>query len=216
MRTPKQIEEALQAEVLAIAEQEQRRIGQDLHDDLGQELTGVGLMAEALLDALEESGSPEAALAAKICARLNHACQRVRTLACDLIPVEVDAGGLSSALEELCMRIGTLNGIQARFECKIAVQFRDNGVATHLYRIAQEAIANAIKHGHARRVTVELSQSAGVTILEIWDDGIGILDESQRRQGMGLRIMQYRAGLVGASLEVSSVPDGGTRVICRI
>ena len=207
---------ALQAEVLSIAEREQQRIGQDLHDDVGQELTGVGLMAEALVDALQEIRSPEAELAAKIRRRLEHARERIRTLASGLIPVELDARGLMSALEDLCVRIGMLHGIESTFTCKVAVQVDDNRVATQLYRITQEAIANAIKHSQARRVDVELRRSDGVITLEIRDDGVGILEKSRRGSGMGLRIMQYRAGLLGAALEVGASADGGTSVVCRI
>lgn len=206
----------LQAELLSIAEQEQRRIGQDLHDDVGQELTGVSLMAEALVEALEEGGVPEAGLAARIRSRLGHIQERIQVLARGLIPVEVDARGLMDALEELSVSVGMLHGIESTFECETPVQIQDNRVATQLYRITQEAIANAIKHGQARGIRVELRERAGVIMLEIRDDGIGIPDESRRGSGMGLKIMQYRAGLFGGTLDVGPAEGRGTRVVCSI
>jgi PAS domain S-box-containing protein len=210
----------LQAELLTIAEREQRRIGQDLHDDVGQELTGVGLMADALAEALREGGSPEAALAAKIRARLEHIQGRVRALSRGLIPVEVDARGLMDALDELAGRCRALHGLDCTFECAEPVPVEDNRVATHLYRITQEAIANATKSGHARHVRVSLRREGGITTLEVRDDGVGMPEGSRRGDGMGLRIMQYRAGLIGGILEVGPIEDQGqvrgTRVTCSI
>jgi PAS domain S-box-containing protein len=206
---------ALQAELLSIAEREQQRIGQDLHDDVGQELTGIALMADALVDALEEAGSAEAQLGAKIRARLAHTRERIRGLASSLIPVEVDARGLMSALEELAIRVGAQSGIDVAFQCPVTVHVGDNLVATQLYRITQEAIANAIKHGRARHIDVELRQENGTTTLEVRDDGTGLMEKSRRGNGMGLRIMQYRAGLLGAALEVMSASGSGTRVVCK-
>jgi PAS domain S-box-containing protein len=208
----------LQAELLTVADREQRRIGQDLHDDVGQELTGVGLMADALVEALQESGSDEAGLAAKIRARLANILDRVRTLSRGLVPVEVDARGLMSALDELAGRIGALHGLECTFECSEPVPVEDNRVATHLYRITQEAIANATRHGHARQVRVALRRDGGTTTLEVRDDGVGIPEESRRGYGMGLRIMQYRAGLIGGILDVgpAEAEGHGTRVTCSI
>jgi PAS domain S-box-containing protein len=206
----------LQAELLTIAEREQRRIGQDLHDDVGQELTGVGLMADALLEALEESGSPEVGLIAKIRARLLYIHGRVQALSRGLIPVEVDARGLMKALDDLSRRVTIVQGIECAFECLHPVPVEDNRVATHLYRITQEAIANAVKHSHAEHLRVTLHESEGILTLEIRDDGIGIPDEISRGSGMGLKIMQYRCGLIGGMLTVGRAGGAGTRVVCKI
>ncbi len=205
---------SLQREVLSIAEQEQRRIGQDLHDDVGQELTGVGLMVGALADALVEAGSAEAGLAARIGNRLERARARVQALARGLVPMEVEALGLRQALQELAFRVTDLHGIEASVECEAHVLVAEVPVATQLFRIAQEAIANAIKHGKPRRIRIRLAQADGRTSLEVRDDGVGIPEV--RGLGLGLKIMRYRADLLGASLEIGPAEGRGTRVACLV
>ena len=207
---------ALQAELLSIAEQQQRRIGQDLHDDVGQELTGVGLMSEALADALAEGRSPEAALMARICDRLGYVRERIHGLARGLFPVEVDARGLMGVLEDLASRVGVQHRVESTFECEAAVSIRDDHVATQLYRIAQEAIANAIKHGKPRHIRVRLGIEDGRSVLEIRDDGVGMAADCRLGQGMGLKIMQYRSELIGATLDIGPAEPAGTRVVCGI
>ena len=207
---------ALQAELLSIAEREQGRIGRDLHDDVGQELTGVGLMAETLAEALDEAGSPEAPLAARICERLGHARRKVQAMVRVLIPVEVDALGLEGALRELSAKIGPQLGIEFDCRCEVRPTIDDDRMATQLYRIAQEAVANAVRHGQARRVVIALRGDGAEVTLEVRDDGVGIGDESRDGGGMGLKILRYRAGLLGATLEVGPAEGGGTRVACRV
>ena len=207
---------ALQEQLLTIAEAEQRRIGQDLHDDVGQELTGLGLLVEALLEALNEAHAPEAGLAAQIRTRLDRVQERIRALCRGLIPVAVDAQGLMAALEDLTGSIGMLQGIDTTFACRVKVHIEDSRTAMQLYRIAQEAIANAIKHGQARHIHVSLQAVEDRIHLEVRDDGVVIPDESRRGHGMGLKIMRYRADLIGARLEVGPAAGGGTRVECSI
>lgn len=207
---------ALQEELLTIAEREQRRIGQDLHDDVGQELTGVGLMVEALVGALEEAGSPEAALAARVRARLESIRRGVRTLSQGLVPVEVDAQGLMAALDELAARVRADRAIACTFACRESVPIEDNRVATHLYRITQEAIANAIRHGQAPRIDIHLAERGGIITLEVRDHGVGLPAGPGRGDGMGLKIMRYRADQIGGTLEVAPADGGGTRVVCTI
>ncbi len=206
----------LQAELLSIAERQQLAIGQDLHDDVGQELTGVALMCEALSDALQKDGSPEVVLMARICSRLGYVRDRIRSMARGLYPVEVDARGLMNVLEELTHRTTIDDRIEATFVCDFPVYVQDNHIATQLYRVAQEAIANAIKHANPERITVILALIDDRITLEVRDDGIGMASESRQRQGMGLKTMQYRADLIGATLDVDSIEGGGTRVICSI
>jgi PAS domain S-box-containing protein len=204
----------LQAQILSIAEREQRRIGQDLHDDVGQELTGLGLMSEALCDALEGRDERLALLATRVRSRLSHVQRRVRLISGLLVPVELDRGGLMVALEELCRRItGSTSDLRASFQCEDQVQVADNRVATQLYRIAQEAMANAIKHGDARYVAVSLRRRGGLVILEIRDDGKGLMADSPK-SGMGIEIMRYRAGLINGSLDIGTAEAGGTKVVC--
>ena len=207
---------ALQEQLLTIAEAEQRRIGQDLHDDIGQELTGLGLLVAALLEALDEAHVPEAGLAARIRTRLDRVQERIRALCRGLFPVEVDAHGLMAALEDLTGSIGMLQGIECTFACRMPVPVEDRQTAMQLYRIAQEAIANAIKHGQARHIHVSLQAVEDRIHLEVRDDGAVIPDESRRGHGIGLKIMHYRADLIGARLEVGPAAGGGTRVECSI
>ncbi len=206
----------LQSELMTVVEHEQRRIGQDLHDDVGQELTGVGLMADALAHALEKQGLPEAERVAKIRSHLDNIQDRVRSLSQGLIPVEVDAQGLVAALKSLTDRMNSLDGIQFSFTCDRSVGIADNRVATYLYRIAQEAIANATRHAEAGQIDVTLTQDPESITLDIQDDGIGPPEAVQKAPGMGLKIMRYRAGLIGGTLEIGPADEGGTRVRCRI
>jgi PAS domain S-box-containing protein len=204
---------ALEREVLETAANEQQRIGQDLHDNTGQELTGLALMAQSLTEALAKRAGPEAPLAAKIADGLKLTLAHVRTLAKGLVPVEVDAAGLTSALADLTAQTASRHGIKCAFSCHRPVPL-SNFTATHLYRIAQEAITNSIKHGPAESIIVTLASAADVGTLEIIDDGAGIVDQERRGDGIGLRIMSYRARLIGATLHVERGVPAGTRVTC--
>lgn len=201
----------LEQAVLEISAREQRRIGQDLHDDLGQHLTGVAFMARVLQDRLSESGLGEAADAAKIVSLVNEAIRRTRELARGLQPVVAEASGLMNALERLAAEVSELFRIRCRFEAHDAVLIYDETVANHLYRIAQEAVNNAVKHGHASKVIISLP-SRGV--LRVIDDGMGFSTESGSIRGLGLQIMRYRARMIGGSLEVHSAPGAGSVIRC--
>src|SRR5581483_6019290 len=147
----------LQREVLEIAAREQRRIGQDLHDDIGQELTGLGMLAQRLVGVLNRKDSQDAAAIAKIGDGLEYALRQVRALSKGLVPVEVDAEGLMAALAELAARTSQRNDVVCTFDCAEPVLIRDNQTATHLYRMSQEAVTNAIKHGRAKRISISLT-----------------------------------------------------------
>jgi two-component system CheB/CheR fusion protein len=207
----------LREQLLTIAEEQQRRIGQDLHDDVGQELTGVSLMAEALAEALQDAASPEASLAAKVHGGLERIQRRVRALTRGLVPVQVDAQGLMAALHELAASIQALHGMECTFECDAPVPIEDNRVATQLYRITQEAVANALKHGHAAQVHIALQEHDGIITLEVRDAGVGLPgDPGDPPGGLGLSIMRYRAESIGGALEIGPAEGGGTRVACII
>lgn len=207
---------ALQEQLLAIATREQRRIAQDLHDDVGQELTGAALMADAMVQALASQGMPEAGRAARIRDMLGGLQQRVRDLCRGLMPVEVDAGGLMSALADLADQVDAMDGLRCTFECPDPVAVAAPRTATHLYRIAQEAVSNAIKHGGARHVCIGLRGQGRGLRLEIRDDGRGFPPRPRPREGMGLKIMRYRAELIGGMLEVGPVRGGGSEVSCQV
>jgi two-component system, LuxR family, sensor kinase FixL len=204
----------LQREVLDIAAQEQRRIGRDLHDSAGQELTGLGLMAESLAEALAEQASPEAGLAAQIARGIKGTLGQVRALARGLIPVEVDAHGLRAALEELAARVSGQSAVACTLTCDGPVPVEDNATANHLYLIAQEAVTNALKHAQARRIRVILAGEGRRVTLRVGDDGVGIEDGHAEANGVGLRIMRYRAGLIDSTLTVCRALGGGTLVTC--
>ena len=205
----------LERTVLEISEREQRRIGQDLHDGLGQHLTGIAFMSKVQEQKLAERNIPEAADAKKIVKLVNDAILKTRELARGLLPVVSDAHGLMSALQLYANEIKDLFGINCRFQCETAVLIHDAAAATHLYHIAQEAVNNAIKHGHSKNILIRLFSGEREGTLIIKDDGVGIERPPQPHAGVGLHIMNYRAGMIGGNLEVRREQPLGTVVTCR-
>lgn len=201
----------LEREIIDVSEEEQKRIGQELHDGLGQHLTGIAFLSKALEQKLSAQGAAEARDAANIVGFVNQAVSKTRSLARGLFPVELEANGLMSALEQLAANVAALYGIQCEFRCNTPVLVYDNIVAINLYRIAQEAINNAVKHSKASRILVELTEVGGRVQLSVSDDGIGF-ERSPSGKGMGLHIMEYRARLIGSSLEIRRRPEGGAVV----
>ena len=206
--------EQLERALLEISAREQRRIGQDLHDGLGQHLTGIAFMAKVHEAKLSDKDLTDAADAAKIVKLVNEAIHKTRELARGLLPVVSDAHGLMSALQLWAGEVKDLFGISCRFECETAVLIHDDAMATHLYHIAQEAVNNAIKHGQARNILIRLSAENGWGTLLINDNGSGIQDNHPSNHGMGLHIMSYRAGMIGGRLDVRPSPPHGTCVTC--
>ncbi len=206
--------EQLERALLEISAREQRRIGQDLHDGLGQHLTGIAFMAKVHEAKLTEKQVTDAADAAKIVKLVNEAIHKTRELARGLLPVVSDAHGLMSALQLWASEVEDLFGIFCRFECETPVLIHDDAMATHLYHIAQEAVNNAIKHGQARNIHIRLFAENGWGTLVINDDGTGIQENHPTNHGMGLHIMTYRAGMIGGRLEVKPDQPHGTCVTC--
>jgi PAS domain S-box-containing protein len=205
----------LERTVLEISEREQRRIGQDLHDGLGQHLTGIAFMTKVQEQKLAERRIPEAAEAAKIVQLVNDAILKTRELARGLLPVVSDAHGLMSALQLYASEIKDLFGIACHFDCEEAVLIHDAPMASHLYHIAQEAVNNAIKHGHAGNILIRLFSGEREGTLIVKDDGVGIERPLTPHAGVGLQIMNYRAGMIGGNLEIRREQPRGTSVICR-
>ena len=205
----------LEKTVLDISEREQRRIGQDLHDGLGQHLTGIAFMTKVQEHKLAERQIPEAADAAKIVQLVNDAILKTKELARGLQPVVADSRGLMSALQLYAAEIEDLFGIACRFQCEAPVLIKDAPMATHLYHIAQEAVNNAIKHGHAAFITIRLFAGEHQGTLLISDDGVGFERPMVPHSGMGLHIMNYRAGMIGGNLEIRRGQPKGTTVTCR-
>jgi PAS domain S-box-containing protein len=205
----------LEREIIEISNREQQRIGQDLHDGLGQELTGIELLCQVLEQKLAAKSKAEAKQVGEIGQHIRDAISHTRKLARGLSPVEFEANGLMSALHELSAHVQKLFRIECRLECLEPVLIRNNGFATHLYRIVQEAINNAIKHGKAKHILISLKPAGDRFALTVTDDGLGFSNETKKSGGMGLHIMKYRAGVMNAALEVGSGVDGaGTTVVC--
>ncbi|HTS25382.1 MAG TPA: PAS domain S-box protein [Bryobacteraceae bacterium] len=205
----------LERTILEISGREQRRIGQDLHDGLGQHLTGVAFMSKVLQQKLRDKALPEAHDAAKIVSLVNEAINKTRELSRGLLPVFSEARGLMSALERLAIEVEDVFQISCRFECEQPVLVRQTGIATHLYHIAQEAVNNAMKHGHCQHIVINLTGGEEWR-LTVYDDGVGIPESrpGTSPQGMGLLIMGYRAKMIGGTLEVRPGRNGGTSVCC--
>jgi len=204
----------LEAEVLEISERERRSLGQGLHDGLCQHLTGIELLSRVLEQNLAKSSHSGAVQAGKIAEHVREAISQTRELARGLSPVGVESDGLMSALQQLTASVSSLFQVDCRFECAEPILVSDNGVATHLYRIAQEAINNAIKHGKAREVAVRLRRDTHSAQLVVTDHGAGFPKDLPNNGGMGLQIMKYRAGMIGASLEIRPANGQGTTVVC--
>jgi signal transduction histidine kinase len=204
----------LEKEVLEASEREQRRIGHDLHDSLGQQLTATALAGKVLARRLAGQSPPEAAAANQLVSMIQQAIELTRTLARSLHPVEMHAEGLTDGLRELAANISRTFSIACRLECSRTVSLATAEANMHLYRIAQEAISNAIRHGQAKNITLDLEDNGSEITLVITDDGVGLSTDAWTKTGMGLHIMRYRAGMIGAELQVKWLPARGTRVTC--
>ncbi len=206
----------LENELLEITEKERRRIGLDLHDDLGQKLSGIALMTKGLELKLAKQKTDTAEDAARIHTLVQEAMSHASDLAHDLAALDLSHKELPQALEELAARARELFGINCRFTPEGHIPPLDPGVVQQLYKIAQEALTNAIKHGKAKRVGISLGNGSERLILTIQNTGVPFPDLHSHSTGMGLRIMNYRASLIGASLEIKASGKKGTLVTCAL
>ena len=206
----------LEKEISEISTGEQQRIGQELHDGLGQELTGLGYLAETLFCDLQNRGAAEAESANKVARGIEHALDQARAIAKGLVPVEIDAQGLMSSLSQLVSSTEHRCGVTCRLLCSEAAPIGDTATATQLFRIVQEAINNAAKHARAKNIAVELKTDESQITFQVRDDGVGIPDDLEQMTGMGLRIMRHRAGVIGATLNVGPADGGGTIITCSL
>jgi len=204
----------LQKELLEIAEAEQRRIGHDLHDSLGQQLTAAALAGKVLAKKLANKSLVEPATADRVVALVEEAIELTRNLARTLHPIGMEADGLVDALQNLAANLSKAFTVSCRFQHSGAVVLSDPNAGIHLYRIAQEAVSNAIRHGRARNIVISLDAASKSIMLSVTDDGSGLPADARTRKGMGLRIMDYRAGMIGATFDIQNLPSGGTRAVC--
>ena len=206
----------LEAEILNAGEAERQRLGRDLHDSLGQSLTGIGYLAEAVRESLARRDQPEAAELQKLSGLIGQTADQAHALAQGLLLADLKRGGLGSALQELAYRTQELFGVACRYAGPAAVPLADAAAAGQLYRIAQEAAANAAKHSRARTIEIRLENADDGLHLTVRDDGRGLAARKTRKGGLGLDIMHYRAGLIGAALWIDSTRNRGTTVHCLV
>jgi len=207
--------ERLEREMLEISEREQRRIGQDLHDGLCQHLTGTALSSQVLTERLSQEGHEGARQAQRLVDLVEEAIVLARGMAKGLYPVEMRADGLMQALEEFAANTSELFRIHCHFVCHSPVLVHSSPTAIHLYRIAQEGVSNAIKHGRATEVTILLEEAENELRLAISDNGGGMTATS-KGAGLGLRIMADRAKMVGGSFQVGPSSSRGTELVCLV
>lgn len=205
----------LSRQLLTILEDEQQRMARELHDEIGQSLSGINLLFRSHTRKLRQHGFEDASKTAMISDSIQNILDSFRRILSGLDPVDVDTQGLGVALQHLC------DDIQARtdeficlFDCEDGLSVADNKVATNLYRIAQEAVNNACKHAGAKTIAVKICHIDGDLVLQVSDDGIGF-PSNRKGSGMGLRIQRYRSELIGAQLGISS-SETGTTVECRV
>jgi len=207
----------LEHELLDITEKERRRIGLDLHDDLGQKLSGLALMTKGLQLKLSKERSDSAVDAKKIHNLVQQAMNHAHDLAHDLATLDPKQSDLVAALSDLADHAKELFEISCQFKSKGHIPSLEPAVVSQLYKIAQEAVTNAIKHGKAKRVGISLSNGSENVVLKIENNGLPFPDLKSRSTGMGLRIMNYRASLIGGALEIKGgTGSNGTCVTCSV
>ena len=207
----------LEQQILEISDEERRRLGHDLHDGLGQHLTGIALLSRVLSQRLEAAGLPESELAQSITNLVNESIGWSRDLARGLSPVALGSDGLISSLRDLAIRTSRLPGVQCELRCEDTVLPLDDHRALHIFRIVQEAVNNSIKHGKAGLIGIEVEREGKTATFRVMDDGSGLSATTRHNPGLGLRIMQYRAKMIGATVSVSRAsPAGGTVMTCKM
>lgn len=204
----------LEQEVIEMSDREQCRLGQHLHDGICQQLVSIAFATDLLRRDLVAKSPPEAVRVARITALLDNAITQARNLSHALCPVNLTGSGLNIALRELATSMSRGSQVVCEVDCAEGVLIRDHAVATHLYRISQEAVQNAIKHAEATRVLIALFQDGEIVHLRVSDNGRKGTKAGGPAFETGLNIMRYRAGMAGGGLEVEHDPEGGTTISC--
>jgi len=195
---------------------ERRHMARELHDDIGGHMTGIGLLAQSLHVELDRMHSPAALKTAELVESIRVVHQRLRALIRGLMPVETIPEGLMAALENLARQSETTSGIPCKFLCDPPVRVADAGTALHLFRIAQEAIHNAVRHSQATQITLSLQRDGGDVVIAVTDNGRGVGEVPPGHGGIGLASMRQRARLLGGDCAVQPQQGGGTLVKCRV
>ncbi|TVR18341.1 MAG: PAS domain S-box protein [Balneolaceae bacterium] len=206
----------LEQEVLRISEHERHRIGQDLHDGLGQMLTGITLINKNIAASLKEENHPLAGDVNEITDLVKEADEYARNLSRNLIPVELDSSGLVTALERLTTNAERLFNIDCSLHNVVNIHFDDPTSLTHMYRIVQEATSNAVKHGDASKVAISMEYDDTKLVVKIEDNGTGFNKNWDKQKGLGVRIMKFRSRLIGANLEIENNSKGGATIIITL
>ena len=206
----------LENALLEAVEREQRRFGRDLHDGLGQRLTGLEMLSHALALDLKSRAPSFAKRALRLNEELRDTVTQARLLSHNLAPVTLHGGGLMQSLEELARSASRIPKTRCIFTCKPPVYIRDPGVGIHLYRIAQEAVNNALKHGRAPKIEIKLTQESGAIVLSVENNGRAFSKSAREEGGLGLHAMRYRASVIGAALRIEKGGRSGVRVICSL
>jgi signal transduction histidine kinase len=204
----------LEKQVLEISEREQQRIGQDLHDSICQQLAGIAFLGKVLQQKMKKKSFEEANSAGEMVSLIDEAITQTKGIARGLYPVRLEENGLMSALSELSRNMKKMFNITCIVEYDKPVLFYDNFMAVHIYRIIQEAVNNAVKHGKATKIAVKFTEDKGITLLTIKNDGHGTRNVVKENIGMGISIMKHRANMIGASLNIKNRIEGGTVVTC--
>ena len=209
----------MEKKVLEAGDEERKRIGREMHDSLGQMLTGIRMLSESLARKLKANAVPGADEVQEISALVKEADEYTRVLSRGMVQVDLEKRGLSVALQNLCNRVLKVNGISCEYLIAGSGEIEDHKLALNLYRIAQEAVSNAVKHAQANMIKVRLTLTKDRAVLIVDDDGVGFCPEEQEKetmQGAGLQIMKYRANVMGGMLELVRTKDEITRVRCII
>jgi two-component system CheB/CheR fusion protein len=208
----------LERDVLRISEEERQRIGQDIHDHLASKFSGLALMARGLLNKVQnEPGySVDSEMLDYIIRQARVGAEEARTLARGLNPVKMEERGLEAALQELTHDVETMSEASCDLTFGVDIPDLESSTASQLYRIAYEAVTNAMKHAEAEHIRISVRNSNETISLAVEDDGKGMPEGEARSNGMGIHIMKYRAGIIHASIGIDSAPDRGTTVTCRM
>lgn len=199
----------LEQEVLEATEVERKRIGQELHDSLGQQLLGIAFLSDALRERLHQKSLPDAADAKHIADLIQKVMQQARELSRGLYAAELEAHGIVEALKQLVVNVNATTNIQCQLVCDLSVAFEDKEKAGHIYRIAQEALNNALRHSLATQIVLTITKDAENFGLEIKDNGIGFSNAGPS-SGMGLKIMRYRADIIGGTFNAAGEVGSGS------